>query len=176
MRLIITVLLTLVTLSSFASTFPSDTHYEVCFTPGRQCTHLLVNTINKAKKSIYVQAYSFTAYAIAKALVQAKRRGIQVEVILDQSNFKPGQRTVAPYLLRNDIACWNDNTVSIAHNKVMIIDNNTVETGSFNFTNAAQYYNAENILIIHDSHLAKLYLNNWLNRQHHAHRITQMPH
>ncbi len=40
------------------------------FATSHQCTHLLVNTINKAKKSIYVQAYSFTAYAIAKALVQ----------------------------------------------------------------------------------------------------------
>jgi phosphatidylserine/phosphatidylglycerophosphate/cardiolipin synthase-like enzyme len=43
---------------------------------------------------------------------------------------------------------------------VIIIDDNTVITGSFNFTKAAQYDNAENILVIHDKKLASLYAAN----------------
>ena len=53
---------------------------------------------------------------------------------------------------------------TIAHNKVIIIDNKTVITGSFNFTRSAQKYNAENVLIIHDPKLAEKYTANWYKR------------
>jgi phosphatidylserine/phosphatidylglycerophosphate/cardiolipin synthase-like enzyme len=50
----------------------------------------------------------------------------------------------------------------IAHNKVMVIDGETVITGSFNFTKAAEEKNAENLLIIRDRRLDELYAKNWL--------------
>jgi len=147
----------------FASEFTS-TPYEVCFTPGGQCTDDIVQEINEAKQSIYVQAYSFTSKPIATALIAAHARGINVEVILDKS-MRKGRASLLPYLISNKIPTWIDYKVSIAHNKVMIIDNQTVITGSFNFTKAAQYKNAENLLIIHDSNLAKSYMQNWNNRE-----------
>jgi phosphatidylserine/phosphatidylglycerophosphate/cardiolipin synthase-like enzyme len=56
---------------------------------------------------------------------------------------------------------------AIAHNKVMVIDGETVLTGSFNFTKAAQENNAENLLIIRDPALAAQYTKNWdVHRQH----------
>src|SRR3990167_1219307 len=68
-------------------TFSPDTQYQVCFTPGRSCSHILVNYIANAKQTIYVQAYTFTSYILANALVKAHQRGIKVFIILDQSNF-----------------------------------------------------------------------------------------
>jgi phosphatidylserine/phosphatidylglycerophosphate/cardiolipin synthase-like enzyme len=60
-----------------------------------------------------------------------------------------------------------DGNHAISHNKVMIIDGETVITGSFNFTKAAQEKNAENLLIIHDPALAAQYAQNWdAHRQH----------
>ena len=56
---------------------------------------------------------------------------------------------------------------SISHNKVMVIDDQVVITGSFNFTHAAEAFNAENLLIIHDRDLARKYSENW--RLHAAH-------
>ena len=56
---------------------------------------------------------------------------------------------------------------AIAHNKVMVIDEETVITGSFNFSKAAEQENAENLLIIHDRALAAKYLENW--KAHAAH-------
>lgn len=50
---------------------------------------------------------------------------------------------------------------AIAHNKVIVIDGETVLTGSFNFTKAAQDKNAENLLILHDRKLAAQYAENW---------------
>ena len=50
---------------------------------------------------------------------------------------------------------------AIAHNKIIIIDGATVLTGSFNFTDAAEKNNAENLLILHSKKLASRYLENW---------------
>ena len=50
---------------------------------------------------------------------------------------------------------------AIAHNKVIIVDEETVLTGSFNFTKAAEERNAENLLVIHDKGLAAKYRENW---------------
>ena len=50
----------------------------------------------------------------------------------------------------------------------MIIDGETVITGSFNFTKAAETHNAENLLVIYDPELAKKYTNNWLLCQRQA--------
>lgn len=139
--------------------------YQVCFTPGQDCTALIVDAITQAQQSIYVQAYSFTSAPIARSLVDAKKRGIDVEVILDKSQSKANKYTSATYLINNNIATWIDYKPAIAHNKVMIIDKSKVITGSFNFTKAAQYKNAENVLIIKNTDLAKSYLDNWNRRR-----------
>lgn len=138
---------------------------QACFTPGQDCTTMLVDAINSAQESIEVQAYSFTSYPIAKALVNAEARGLNVRVILDQSQFQSQNFSLSHYLFSHGIKLYEDNTVTIAHNKVMIFDGKTVETGSFNFTKAAQLDNAENILIVTNTQLAKVYLDNWNKRQ-----------
>ena len=57
---------------------------------------------------------------------------------------------------------------AIAHNKIMIIDKETVITGSFNFTKAAEEKNAENLLILKSKELAKLYIDNWNKHKKHS--------
>lgn len=137
--------------------------YTVCFTPGQNCTELIVGTINGAKLSILVQAYSFTSAPIAKALIGAKGRGVDVRVLLDKSQRKEHYSSYA--MLQNQhIPVWIDSRVAIAHNKVMVIDAETVITGSFNFTKAAQFKNAENVLVIQDKSLAAAYTANWRRR------------
>jgi phosphatidylserine/phosphatidylglycerophosphate/cardiolipin synthase-like enzyme len=138
----------------------------VCFTPGGNCTALLVQALNTAKRSVRVQAYSFTSASIAKALLDASKRGVRVQVILDQSQ-RTEKYSSADFLANQGVPTMIDATHAIAHNKVMIIDGETVLTGSFNFTKAAQEKNAENLLIIRDPALAAQYAHNWeAHRQH----------
>jgi len=96
-----------------------------------------------------VQAYSFTSTSIAKALIEAHKRGVKITVILDKSNRKDNY-SAADFIAHADIPCFIDAQHSIAHNKVMLIDGRTIITGSFNFTKAAETSNAENLLVIHD--------------------------
>jgi phosphatidylserine/phosphatidylglycerophosphate/cardiolipin synthase-like enzyme len=139
---------------------------EVYFTPGDQAANAVVEQLNAAKESVHVQAYSFTSAPIAKALVDAKKRGVPIIVILDVSN-KSAKYSSADFLVHEGLPTFLDRKHAIAHNKIMIIDDAVVITGSFNFTKAAQESNAENLLILHDKRLAMLYEANW--QKHFAH-------
>jgi phosphatidylserine/phosphatidylglycerophosphate/cardiolipin synthase-like enzyme len=141
----------------------------VCLTPGANCTELIVNAIAGAKTSILVQAYSFTSAPIAKALLDAHTRGIQVQVILDKSQ-RTEKYSSADFLANQGIPTKIDAAHAISHNKVVIIDGEIVITGSFNFTKTAQEKNAENVLIVRDKALAAQYTQN-----RDAHRSHSQP-
>ena len=142
---------------------------QVCFTPGGDCTDLVVREIAAARHQVLVQAYSFTSVPILSALHAAHDRGVDVEVIVDKTSAgvsKSGSHySAATYLTNGGIPVWVDSKVAIAHNKVMVIDGAVVITGSFNFTAAAQSRNAENLLVISDPAVAAQYRDNWRRRQ-----------
>jgi len=138
---------------------------DVCFSPGGHCADVVVHEIGTARHSIYVQAYGFTHPGIAKALAHAETRGVDVEVILDKSN-RSESYSEANFVANAGIRTFIDARHPIAHNKVIVIDEREVITGSFNFTRAADEKNAENLLILNSSTLAKRYLDNW-----HAHQV-----
>jgi phosphatidylserine/phosphatidylglycerophosphate/cardiolipin synthase-like enzyme len=147
-----------------ATTCP--TAVTVCFTPGGNCTDLIVTTLSEAKRSILVQACSFTSAPIAKALLEAHKRGVRVEVILDQSN-RTDKYSAADFLANQGMPTKIDAAHAISHNKIMIIAGETIITGSFNFTKAAQEKHAENVLIIRDQALAAQDTQTWeAHRQH----------
>jgi len=137
---------------------------DACFTPGADCTGMIVDRIAEAQHQVLVQAYTFTSTPILTALAEATSRGIDVRVILDRSD-EDGARGAARWLADHGIVPLIDDQVGIAHNKVLVIDGGTVITGSFNFTRAAQDRNAENLLIVEGRpDLAGLYAANWQRR------------
>lgn len=151
--------------------FTNNTHYRVCFTPGQQCTALIRNVIRDAKKSIYVQAYSFTSPKIANALIGAYARGVKITIILDKSQLH-SRYSQLKSVLQSGIPIYIDNKVAIAHNKVMIFDHRMVLTGSFNFTRSAQKRNAENIIVINSGELAKIYYRNYQFRLSKSYKVN----
>jgi phosphatidylserine/phosphatidylglycerophosphate/cardiolipin synthase-like enzyme len=144
---------------------------SICFTPEYgitpSCTQDVVDALNGARKSVLVQAYGFTSAPIAKALVDAHRRGVEVKVILDRSN-RTAHYSAATFLDHAGIFVWIDAKHAIAHNKIMVIDGNTILTGSFNFTKAAEQQNAENLVTIRDAALAGQYTANWQKHLEHS--------
>ena len=126
-----------------------------------------MNALDHATNTVLVQAYSFTSAPIAKALVDAHRRGVQVQVILDKSQ-QTEKYSEADFLKNSEIPTLIDAQHAIAHNKIMIIDGYLILTGSFNFTKAAEEHNAENLLVINDSTLAKEYIASWRAHEQHS--------
>ena len=148
---------------------PQETppNWQVYFSPHGGCTDAIIRELNKAKSTVLVQAYTFTSAPIAKALLNAHKRGVKVEVILDKSQ-RTQKYSSATFLSNVGIPVKIDAQHAIAHNKVMIIDEETVITGSFNFTKAAEANNAENLLVIQDKKLASLYMKNWQEHAQHS--------
>ena len=140
---------------------------ETYFSPKGGCTQAIVRELKAARQSILIQAYSFTSAPIAAALVEAARRGVLIEVVLDKSN-KTGKYSAADFVAHAGIPTWLDEKHAIAHNKVMILDEATVITGSFNFTKAAEESNAENVLILRSPELASLYTQQFIEHRRHS--------
>jgi phosphatidylserine/phosphatidylglycerophosphate/cardiolipin synthase-like enzyme len=140
---------------------------EVYFSPHGGCTQAIIDNLNWAEKYIRVQAYSFTSKPIAEALIAAHKRGVDVKVLLDKSQLR-GKGSKLDLLVQAGVPVMIDKKHAIAHNKVMIIDGVTVLTGSFNFTNAAEDKNAENLLVIRDKVVARKYRNNWNSHSKHS--------
>ena len=145
---------------------PQKATIEVFFSPKGGCTKAIIEQIDKAKESIFVQAYSFTSQSIAQALRNASKDNVKVQVVLDKSN-KDAKYSVADYLSSN-MTTLIDARHQIAHDKIMIIDSKIIITGSFNFTKSAEEGNAENLLIINSPELAKKYIENWNKHAEHS--------
>jgi phosphatidylserine/phosphatidylglycerophosphate/cardiolipin synthase-like enzyme len=141
---------------------------RVYFSPNGGCTDAILSQINQAKTEILIQAYSFTSKPIAQALIRAHQRGVKITAVLDKSN-RSQHYSAATFLRNMEIPVFIDDKHAIAHNKIMIIDNRVVITGSFNFTAAAENKNAENVLIMEDvPDLTRAYRENFQHHLRHA--------
>jgi len=141
---------------------------EVYFSPHGGCTDAIVKCLDGAKETVLVQAYYFTSSRIAKALLEAHQRGVNVQIILDKSQ-RTETYSEANFFRNGGIPTFIDDKHAIAHNKVMVVDGRIVITGSFNFDVAAEEDNAENLLVIHDTEVAEKYAANW--KAHLAHSV-----
>jgi phosphatidylserine/phosphatidylglycerophosphate/cardiolipin synthase-like enzyme len=139
----------------------------VYFTPAADAASAIVHALDQSEREVLVQAYGFTNNAIAQALVRAHQRGVAVRVVLDEKS-SPSNRYVMEVLSQAQVALRLDGRHAIAHNKVMVIDEQVVITGSFNFTNSAATRNAENFLILKSNQLAMRYKREWQTHWTHS--------
>ncbi|MHB1246274.1 MAG: phospholipase D family nuclease [Sulfuriferula sp.] len=154
------------------SVLPAVGTIQVAFTPGDDAGALVITAIHQARRQILVQAFSFTHRAIADALIAAHRRGVDVTLIVDSDQAERIPTSVVKYIAAGGVPVYLDGEHRSAHNKIMVIDADTapvVITGSYNFTHAAQYRNAENLLVLRGNPaLAQTYAANWQRHREHA--------
>lgn len=147
---------------------------DVRFSPRGGCTEAIVQQINQAQREIKIMIYSFTSESVAVALLQAFNRGVDVEIIIDEGNDK-SRYSQTPLMRQNGIKVYVDGKEVIHHNKVIIIDQEIVITGSFNFSKAAEQSNAENLIILKSAELANIYLANYQLHKSHSYLVIEEP-
>ena len=110
--------------------------------------------------------YSFTSPEVVSALVRAKRRGVDVKIVLDEKGNRSKASQAAMNIVVNaGIPLRTNGRYAIMHDKVIIVDNHTVEAGSFNYTRSAASRNSENVLVINEvPEVAQTYLQHWQSR------------
>ena len=165
---------------AWAAELPASGTMEVLFPPWDDAETAIVTSIAGARHNIFVQAYAFTSRTIAQALVEAQRRGVEVEVLADGEMNRRAEGNSIPTLLAAGIPVAYETRYNAAHNKVILVDPDSprcaVVTGSYNFTWSAQARNAENLLILRGNRpLARLYLENWRRHRAEAVEIHRLP-
>ena len=146
---------------------------QYAFTPGERADGLIIEAIGSAREQILVQAFSFTHRRIAQALIGARSRGVEVTVIADQQQAYAVATSLVRHLADSGVRVLLDAHHAAAHNKVMVIDAGNVScaviTGSYNFTQAAQSHNAENVVILRSNvELCEAFRGNWQRHASHA--------
>ena len=177
MRRCFVALLCCLSFGSGAATVPAVGTVEVLFSTWDDAEGAIVRTLGEARQSIHVQAFLLTSRSIARALQDARARGVAVEVLADREMVSKGENSLIPRLAAEGIPVWLETRYASAHNKVLLIDaagaGGIVITGSYNFTWSAQARNAENLLILRGNpELARRYLDNWRRHRDEAERMS----
>jgi phosphatidylserine/phosphatidylglycerophosphate/cardiolipin synthase-like enzyme len=147
--------------------FSATSDVQVAFSPDGGAEQLVLQTIRSARQTIRVMAYSFTAPAVVRALLDAKRRGVEVAVTVDYHSNVDEDRSGKAAAAMGALAYAGVPVVvvrayAVQHSKFAIIDNSTVETGSYNYSQAAARVNSENVLVLSNHpEIAKAYLDDW---------------
>ncbi|MGV7241092.1 phospholipase D family nuclease [Caballeronia sp. M23-90] len=139
---------------------------QVGFSPEGSAQTLVLDVIHTAKHDIRMMGYDFTAHDIAHALVDAQKRGIDVKVVLDaRSNDGRASLAAMNALVDGGVGLRTIDRYKLQHDKVIITDGRTVETGSFNYTSSAEQSNSENAVVIWNfPEVASSFLRHWQSR------------
>jgi len=136
---------------------PKPVICECYFFPNPSNEQRVVNMFRTCKKTLDLAIFTFTRDSIAQAILEANQRGVKIRCIGDDGNSKVKGSDVR-LLASNGIPCKTDNNLRFhMHNKMAIIDNSVVITGSFNWTSQAVNKNQDNILFIEDKNIATQY-------------------
>jgi phosphatidylserine/phosphatidylglycerophosphate/cardiolipin synthase-like enzyme len=148
--------------SLFAQTpLPSTASFDVGFSPSGTALAVVEKAIGSSESEILMACYEFTSRDVAEALEAAAYRGVKVRIVAD---WKASQDRFSQIGILQDagIPVRLDRHYAIHHNKFMVIDGTTLETGSFNYTTAADKHNAENALVLWNvPQIAQIYAKEW---------------
>jgi phosphatidylserine/phosphatidylglycerophosphate/cardiolipin synthase-like enzyme len=152
---------------------------QACFSPQGKCSAHIAREIEQARKELLLAVYAFTNDDLAAALVQAKKRGVSVQVILDREFDAGSEKSKGKFLETQKIpvrriagikSAATDKENGLMHQKFAVIDRKMVFTGSYNWTHSAESLNDENLLLFRDAaplaeEYRKIFLQMW-ERKH----------
>lgn len=139
---------------------------EAAFSPDGGAEQLVVRTLASAQRSIHLAAYTLTSPAVVGALVDAQKRGVVVLVLIDERGSRSAaSQTAIRLMLDAGITVRATSVYAIHDDKYAVIDGETVQTGSFNYSQTAARAHSENVLVVRDNIvLSAQYDRHWLTR------------
>lgn len=131
---------------------------QACFSPGGKCADRIIRELKGAQKEILVAVYAFTNEELAWTVVRAHERGVKVQVVLDKDFDGRNESSQGAFLESRGLAVRRATGVKIRqldsglmHQKFAVIDGKVVVTGSYNWTQGAERFNDENLLVFRDA-------------------------
>jgi phosphatidylserine/phosphatidylglycerophosphate/cardiolipin synthase-like enzyme len=130
---------------------------EVYFSPEDGIAKHVVQRLQNATTNIRFMTFSYTADDIANTMIAKAKAGLVVQGVFERQNAT-GTGSEYAKLKSGGVDVLHDGNCYILHHKVIIIDDRTVITGSYNFTGSAERDNDENLVIIDDPAIARSYM------------------
>ena len=117
----------------------------------------IIPIVNSATRTIRFLAFSFTDYPLANAMIIRSQNGVNVAGVFDKTQ-SGGQGVELGTLLCAHVPVRQDGNPQFMHNKIIVVDERYVITGSLNYSTSAETSNDENVIIIDNPDIAKLYM------------------
>ena len=134
-----------------------STRLQIFFSPqDKPVANAVLPLINKAEKYIYIPSFVLTDRKVTEALISAKKRGVDVKIIIDALNASV-KHSKHNELRNNGILVKTENYAGKMHSKSMIVDDKYIIVGSMNFSYSGENKNDENLVLIENSEIAKFY-------------------
>ena len=134
-----------------------DTKVTPLFSPkDKIITNNVLPLIQNAKKYVYIPTFIITHEELTNELINAKKRGVDVKLIIDATNVY-SRKSKIKELRSAGVPVKVENYAGKMHSKSIIIDDEYIVAGSMNFTNSGENKNDENVLIIENKTLARYY-------------------
>ena len=133
---------------------------EVVFSRKRSVAEVLEEVIHSARKSVDGALYRLNSRRLAQALQEANDRGLRVRLVLDYNKYEESQATrelLSKSSVPFRLSYGKDGPGSKMHHKFVLVDSQTVVTGSYNWTLGSEEKNYENVLILHDPQQLEVY-------------------
>jgi phosphatidylserine/phosphatidylglycerophosphate/cardiolipin synthase-like enzyme len=134
------------------------TPIDVYFSPDDGVQASFVDLVNNAQQSIYFMAFSFTADEIGEAVRARADEGVTVAGVMETEQVNSNIGTEFDPFNQARLEVLRDGNEGQMHHKVMIIDENTVILGSYNFTNSAEIKNDETLIVIYNEEIAAQFM------------------
>jgi len=135
------------------------TDIEVYFSPDDGVANHVFELLSQAEESIYFLAFSFTTDEFGEVIRSKAEDGLTVAGVMEEQQVKSNVGTEYDLFKQAGLDVFVDGNEGQMHHKTMIVDENIVITGSYNFSRSAETRNDENLIVVHNDRIADFYLN-----------------
>jgi phosphatidylserine/phosphatidylglycerophosphate/cardiolipin synthase-like enzyme len=131
---------------------------DIYFSPDDSVQASLLDLVDQARESLYFMAYSFTADPLGDAIRLRAANGVQVSGVMEAEQVSSNIGTEFDAFVQAGLDVRQDGNPGLMHHKVLIIDEQIVVFGSYNFTNSAETRNDENLIVVYSPEIALRFL------------------
>jgi phosphatidylserine/phosphatidylglycerophosphate/cardiolipin synthase-like enzyme len=146
------------------------TPLQVLFSAEDHTVNNLIALVKDAKVSIRFLAFSFTDYPLAQAMIDRAKVGVDVKGVYETFGSNSSGSELKTFWCAG-VPARQDGNASFLHDKIIIIDNSIVVTGSLNYSSNADESNEENVVILDNTEIASLYLQEFEKLWNQAHDV-----
>lgn len=136
---------------------------DALFSPNGKIKDSIIENINSSVNSIDVAAFVFTQGDIAKALFQARERGVKIRLVINKKQNAKEDTPTLEFIKEEglDLRFLKGNVGGVMHNTFAIFDSATIITGSYNWTEYSEKFNYENAIITDEPEVVKKFKENF---------------